>query len=168
MIPLLLVLLLASPVQARDVGQNDGPAVGLALGADGGGLFGAFLAYYVTWPDKRLGVMPHAGAGAAFYSEAAPAFSIGVAGTFGGRHRLIIDLQLTGVSAQRLTLHGAQLDAKTIYGLGVLVGWEWLSRSGFFMRANLGPVFQFLPPLYQRSEAISFSANVLSMGVKIW
>ncbi len=165
---LLLTLLLASASQARDVGGTDGPAVGLAVGADGGGFYGGFLAYYLTWPAKRLGLMPHAGVGAAFYREASPAFSLGIGGSFGRRHRLVVDLQVTGVSAQSLTLYGERLDAKPIYGLGFLVGWEWLSRSGFFMRGNLGPAFAFLPDLYQRSEALEVTFNLLSAGVKVW
>jgi len=163
-----LATLLCSPTLARDVRSEDGPAVGVALGADGGGFFGGFAAYYVAWPNLRLGVMPHAGIGLAAYREANPALSVGVAGSFGRSHRLVVDFSLTGVGAQDLTLYGERLDAKTVYGVGLLVGWEWLSKSGFFVRANLGPAYAFLPPLYPRSEAWTVTFNLLSIGAKLW
>jgi len=163
----LLTLLGAQPALARDVSETDGPALGVAIGADAGGL-GGVVAYYFAWPQKRLGLMPHAGLGWTTVSDTGPSLSVGLGGSFGRRNRLVVDVQLASVGTQELTLHGELLDTKQVYGVGLLVGWEWLSWSGFFVRANAGPAFAFLPPLYQRSEGWTIQGNLLSMGVKAW
>ncbi len=151
----------------RDVSQTDGPALGVALGADAGGL-GGVVAYYLAWPRKRLGLMPHAGLGWTAVSDSGPSLSIGLGGSFGRRNRLVVDVQFATLGTQTLTLHEERLDTEQLYAVGLLVGWEWLSRSGFFVRANVGPGFVFLPPLFQRSEGWTVRGNLVSMGVKAW
>ena len=52
---------------------------------------------------------------------------------FGREHRLILDVlaapfQATG-SSEGMTLY---------YGIGTLVGWEWMARYGLAIRAGLG------------------------------
>ena len=87
---------------------------------------------------------------------------------FGRQHRLVLDLQISGQGTQELRLYGEHLDAKVIYGVGLVAGWEWLSRSGFFVRGNAGAAFMFLPPFYHRSEGWTVTGNLLSTGVKVW
>lgn len=163
----LALTMMPERVDARDTRASDGPALGLALGADAGGI-GGFASYYLRFDGSRFGVMPHAGLGYVGVSGVGPGWSVGVGGSFGRSHRLVLDLNLSTVGAQELTLYDTTIDAKAIYGLGLTAGWEWLSKSGFFMRANIGPVFAFLPPLYRRSEGWSVTGNLLSLGVKLW
>lgn len=168
---LLLVLAIVAPgrrAEARDVHANDGLALGVGIGSDSAGL-GGFAAYYLAWPERRLGLMPHVGLGSAlFVVDAGPRVSAGITGSFGRCHRLVIDLHVAPVGFQTLTLHGERLDVHNIYGIGLAIGWEWLTASGFFMRINFGPAFAFLPPLYRTRDAWTLSGNLLSLGVKLW
>lgn len=164
---LLLGLLHSGPALARDVTFNDGPALGLALGSDGAGL-GGFAAYYIAWPEQRLAITPHGGVGIPVVGMEVVPWSLGILGSYGRRHRLVVDLHLKATDEQALELYGEEIDGERIFGVGLAVGWEWLSPSGFFVRANLGPAFLFLPPIYQPSESWTVTGNALSVGAKLW
>jgi hypothetical protein len=159
------VCLSALTVQARDVHDTDGLALGAGIGMSVGGV-GASASYHIQWPERRLSLRPHVGVG--WFDASVPGHAAGIAGAFGRRHRVIVDVQLATFGVQQLVLYGEELEDKLIYGIGLAAGWEWLSRSGFFVRASIGPAFAFLPPLYQRAEAYSVNLNLIELGAKLW
>jgi hypothetical protein len=159
------VCLVAVTARARDVHDTDGLALGAGIGITVGGIGGS-ASYYVQWPERRLSLRPHVGVG--WLDARMPGHAAGIAGSFGRRHRLIVDVQLATLGAQPLVLYEEELDEKLIYGVGLAAGWEWLSRSGFFVRASIGPAFLFLPPLYQRAEAFDINLNLIELGAKLW
>jgi hypothetical protein len=70
---------------------------------------------------------------------------------------------------QELSLHGEYARTwRPLYGIGLNVGWEWVSRRGFIMRSSIGPAYAFFPRMYREVGAWTFSGNLLTLGYKLW
>ncbi len=152
---------------ARNVHETDGLAVGGGVAFTHGGV-GASAGYYFQWPRERLSLRPYASAGWLFFTGFNAGYAGGVVGTFGREHRLVVDLHGGTFATRTLALYGVRLDEAPVYGVGLGVGWEWLTASGFFLRASVGPAYTFLPPIYQASEGWSVTVNPVEIGVKLW
>ncbi|MFT3926141.1 MAG: hypothetical protein QM778_26590 [Myxococcales bacterium] len=162
----------ASSEQRRDKSATSGLAIGAGFGNDTAGLGGVFD-YYVQGHNPRLrialsgalGAWPALGWGTLWR----PAVALGVRGSFGRRQRMTFGLHAVPHGAQVLALHGEEMtDAHVSYGVGLQVGWEWMKRGGFFMRASIGPGYGFYPRIYREVGYWTASFNVLTMGYKLW
>jgi hypothetical protein len=160
---------------SRDKSASSGLALGIGWGNETAGL-GGVVHYYLQVPDSRLRVAVHAGVGGVWLfsnrsdSRWRPGFTGGVSGTFGRRQRFLFDLWGgTTNGYQALSLHGEPYeDWRPLYGLGLNLGWEWVSRGGFIMRSSLGPAFAFNPRIYRDVGAWGLSGNLLTLGYKLW
>ena len=139
-----------------DRAQTSGPSLGVGVGFESAG-FGGHALYYVQLPSERWRLAAHAGVG--WIGRAAG--SGGVMALFGRRHRFVIDLLLSPVAGRGATGERTEL----FYGIGPVLGWEWMARYGLAVRSTLGLAYQFT----DRDEAgLWVSLNVLSLDYKLW
>jgi hypothetical protein len=175
-----LALATAGPVAAapdsRDRNAHPGLVASVGVGASYVA-YGAALAYLQPLGDRwtvsagagfgRLG----AGSDDALYLEGhAPhpwgaTFALGA--SFGRRHRLCADLGYGAQLSQEIAIEGLVIDAVARYGLFTEVGYEFLDRSGVFVRIlpfGLG----YVPnPLVESSQRFSWQGSV-GLGWKLW
>jgi hypothetical protein len=54
--------------------------------------------------------------------------------------------------------------------VGFALGWEWMTESGFFLRADIGPTLALrrAQPLLERSVYLTATGNLLALGYKLW
>jgi len=156
-----------------DKALSSGLAVGTGVGSENV-LFGGHALYYLQTQKPRWRVALHAGAGtwAPVASPARDAWGVrgGAFLAYGKRHRLVLGLSAGTIGWSTLTLHSTSVAALPLWGAGLAVGWEWMTRRGFYMRATLGPTFYVFPqqPLRDRRAELSFEGNLLSLGYKLW
>jgi hypothetical protein len=171
---LVSVAFASTPAHAHapvDRATTSGLAVGAALGSESP-LFGGVLLYYLQLENPRLRVALHAGAGGV-PSAIAGERSFGVSGGaflgFGRRHRLVVGLSAGTQNWTDFSLHGVTLAVQPNYGGALTVGWEWMTRRGFFMRMGLGPAFYVTAeaPLLAREVHASLNGT-LAIGYKLW
>lgn len=148
--------------------ETSGLALGAGFGTETAGL-GFVAHYYLQVPDSRFRFALHAGTGTTFmFSESRWGGAGGVTASFGRRHRLLLDVYTSALGAQSLALHTRVEDVRILYGVGVSVGWEWIARSGVYVRSSIGPSFMFLPRIHRELGELGFSLQVLAVGYKIW
>jgi hypothetical protein len=158
-----------------DRSATSGLALALGWGNETAG-FGGVVHYYFQIPDSRFRVAVHAGVGGHWAGTNAVedrwrlAGSGGVSGTFGRRQRFLFDLwgAPTGVN-QHLSLHGETAkEWRPLYGIGLNLGWEFVSRRGFVMRSSIGPAYAFHPRIFGEIGRWNVSGNLLTLGYKLW
>jgi hypothetical protein len=159
---------------ARDRSASSGLALGAGFGNDTAGV-GGVVHYYLQIPESRFRVALHAGMGGQWVGLGTSSgwklgISGGVMGSFGRRHRFIVDLYAAPSGAfQELSFHGEEASEwRPLYGVGINVGWEWMSRVGFYMRASIGPVYAFSPRIYRAVGLWNVSGNLITLGYKLW
>lgn len=174
----LLACLVGSQALAQEPATSD-PAFssGLALGTGFGSenvFIGGHALYYLQTQSPRLRVALLAGAGSAAFLVSPAKGGWGVRGggflAYGKRHRLVVSLSAGTIDWTTYSLHNTTVAVQQLWGAGLGLGWEWMTRCGFYMRATLGPSFYVRPqqPLQDRSTELGFEANVLSLGYKLW
>jgi hypothetical protein len=152
----------AASAQTEDRATTSGLSVGVGFGKPSAGL-GGHVYYYLQLPSDRWRLAAHAGVGVfglvVFDGEAHVGVAGGVMGAFGRRHRLALDvftapLRTTGSTEERMELY---------YGVGALVGYEWMARYGLSVRTTLGVA-------YCPGNGGSFepAGELVSLGYKFW
>lgn len=121
-------------VGRTDRAQTSGLAVGIGGGYESAG-FGGHAVYYVQLPNERWRLAAHAGAG--WFGRGAG--SGGLMALFGRRHRMVIDVLVSPVAASGSTGERTEI----FYGVGPLLGWEWMASYGLGIRATIGLAYQF-------------------------
>jgi hypothetical protein len=166
---LLLAITFANMASAHadDKSRTSGFALGTAVGSDNVFL-GAHALYYLQVPDSRFRVAFRVGGGVFSNQVKTAGAAFGVMGVFGRNHRMVVDLHTAPMGYQRLVLHGAELDVHPLYGIGLSLGYEWMASYGLFLRANIGPAYVFLPPIYRARDGITVTGNIVSAGYKLW
>jgi hypothetical protein len=132
LLSLLVLLTTAHAARAQDRtdrAYTSGPAAGLGYGYENGGL-GGHLAYYWRLSD-RWHLVPHGGVGWA----GGAAVSVGLGGSFGRRHRLVVDF-MWAPYGERILEQRTQRPLD--YGPGFMLGWEVMTTFGFGVRATVG------------------------------
>lgn len=136
---LLITASTASAQEEQDRAATSGLALGVGLGHSSAGL-GGHLHYYLQLPSERWRLALHAGVGVTGYvmfdgeAEGRVGAAGGVMTAFGRRHRLVLDVlaapyQASGATGERMKLY---------YGIGALIGYEWMARYGLSVRTALG------------------------------
>jgi hypothetical protein len=144
----------AAKAETQDKALTSGLAVGVGAGFESAGL-GAHAIYYLQLPNERWRLAAHAGVG--FFLR--PAASGGVMASFGRRHRLVLDLLVSPCAA--ISNFG---DPEVFYGVGALVGWEWMASYGLGVRTTVGAAYR--PEL--EDEPVNLALNLLSLDYKFW
>lgn len=166
---------LAAPCLAADATrprtESDGLGLSVGIGTEYG-FAGAQAAYYVQLPRSLFRIVPHAGVGADCVEGAphcATAWLVGAMGSWGHKHRLLVDLFGGTVTAWSIQLHGVPLDAAPVDGAGVAMGYEYMAFSGFFLRSGLGVAYMLLPPLTPADESpLILTLTLIGLGYKAW
>jgi hypothetical protein len=118
---------------------------------------GAQALYYFQFPDDRWRVAPHVGVG----YLGATGFAGGAMGSFGHRHRLVLDL----VAGPMAATGGSEVATHLYYGVAALLGYEWMAASGLALRSTIGVAYR---PTLAASERIYLAINVISINYKLW
>jgi hypothetical protein len=150
--------------QIRDRAATDGLSVGVGIGHASAGLGGRVHYYFQLSERWRLAVHGAVGINGYASSDGEADARVGAGGgvmaAFGRRHRLIIDVlaapfQADAVIGERMALY---------YGVGTLVGWEWMARYGLAVRAGLG--VQYCPA--RDGGSIGPAIDLVSLDYKFW
>jgi hypothetical protein len=150
---------------------TSGLALGAGLGSDNVWLGGHVL-YYAQLPNPKLRVAFHVGAGV--YPWPNVGVSWGVRGgsfvSYGKRHRLVFGVMGGTIDWQAFGLHSRTLETRQVFGVGVGLGYEFMTESGFYLRATVGPALEVYRkvPFFDREVALVWRGNLLSMGYKLW
>jgi len=134
---------------------------------------GLNVAYYVPIPDSRFWLTPYFGAGGGVCtgestSSCATGGAVGAMGAWGRTHRIIVDVFYSAIGAISPNLHGTYLPVVPVYGVGVAAGYEYMARSGFFLRGDLGVAYATSPPLALGEMTLVPTATLIGLGYKLW
>jgi hypothetical protein len=144
---------------------------GLALGIGFGyqyAMLGGQLLYYIRLPGVPLQIVPYAGGGY-FPSieeglDGSPGFSAGTMVGLGNTHRLVLDVNYGLAALQYIT---ATKETKTLYGLTVAIGYEYMSDPGFFVRPQFGATYFIDKPEDPDKSRFVPTLNI-GLGMKFW
>ncbi|HEY6880322.1 MAG TPA: hypothetical protein VI299_20000 [Polyangiales bacterium] len=156
---------------AVDRASTSGLGIGGGLGSDNAGL-GGHVIYYAQLPHPKLRVAVHVGAGALPWGDGYVQWGVrgGSFLAYGKRHRLVLGVMGGTVDWQSFRLHYQVLESRPIFGVGVGVGYEFMTASGFYLRATIGPALEVIPrvPFRDRSTDLIWRGNLLTVGYKLW
>ena len=145
---------------------------GLALSVGFGSQYpivGAQAAYYFQLPRSRLRVAPYGSIGAlCFEDDCTTGWMLGAMGSWGKKHRLVLDAFLGTVTVISLQMHGEPGVTQTITGSGLALGYEYMAFSGFFLRGSMGGAYAFGPPIHAPIHRIHWMLTPLGIGYKFW
>jgi hypothetical protein len=155
----------SASAQTRDRATTSGLALGVGLGHPSGGL-GGHAQYHLQLPSERWRISAHAGVGVIGYimfdgeREGAVGVAGGIMTAFGRRHRLVMDVLAAPFQASGRTGEPIEL----YYGVGALLGYEWMAPYGLFVRTTLGVAYCPRRGGGEFSPAI----ELVSLGYKFW
>lgn len=159
----------AAAPRARDVSLTSGLALGVSF-PTGGGLVGIRADYLFQLPNTlfRLGV--HAAVGALLCPEpdCHASYTFGVLGSLGHQHRLFLEAKTGTLGGVTLSLHGQDVASRAVWGVGAIVGYEYMSDSGFFLRFGFGFSVLVEPAIELLSDRIGPALTLLHLGWKLW
>lgn len=136
-------------------------------------IFGAQVAYYVQIPHSLFRVVPYVGGGFGVCvgrdddSSCTTGGVGGVMGSWGHKHRVVLNAAYGTVGAFAIRLHGQSLPATSFEGIGLGVGYEYMAFNGFVFRSDIGLAYAFLPPLLQ-SSPVAVTLTLIGVGYKLW
>jgi hypothetical protein len=145
---------------------------GLGLSAGLGSQY-AFLgiqaAYYLQLPRSLVRVAPYGGVGLfCMEDDCTPGWMFGAMGSWGKKHRLLVDAFYGTVTAYALRVHGEPAITKPYTGTGLAVGYEYMAFGGFFLRGSTGAAYAFGPPIKAPLHRIHWMLTPLGIGYKFW
>jgi len=122
--------------------QTSGFAVGAGIGYQFP-VIGAELIYYVQLGDN-IRIAPYAGAGIAPTTLGTlVGYAVGMMVIFGGRHRGLIDISygLAAWEGKKDLATDTVLELRSVYGVTIAGGYEFMADGGFFVRPSAGATF---------------------------
>jgi hypothetical protein len=166
---------LVPPPAKPDKARTHGPGISVGIGSPYVGI-GVQVAYYLELPRSRFRVAPYAAAGSVLWSFG-PVYpddgwhtgaTAGLLASWGHRHRITVDLYYGAVGTTSLSLHGEAPDTELEWGPGAAVGYEYLARSGFFLRTSFGLHYVVTAPILALEDRIAFGGTFVGLGYKLW
>lgn len=148
---------------------------GLGLSAGLGSQYpavGVQVSYYLQVPHSLFRVAPYLSVGGGLCARSgaqdacATGTVVGVMGSWGHKHRVVLNASYGTVGAAAFWLHGQLSDAISIKGIGLAVGYEYMAFSGFFYRADIGSAYAFLPPLLRNQSPVILTLTPVGLGYK--
>lgn len=166
--------LLAVPAIARaDKGTTSGPALGIGLGYQSP-VVGGQLDYYWLPEHSPVAFAAYFGSGwfppvksGSVSSESAFGFAGGAFVFIGHRHRALLDVSYGLGGIEALIVGNTVIRQDTLYGVSAAAGYEFMSSSGFFVRAGFGVTYLF-GDLFVPDEARVKPTVNLTLGFKIF
>jgi hypothetical protein len=155
------------PVHA--VTETSGLAIGISI-PTGAGLIGLRADYLFQLPRTlfRLGVHAAVGAYLCPEPECHPSYSFGALGSWGHRHRVILEVLTGTLGGVTLYLHGQSVASRAAWGVGSQVGYEYMAESGFFIRFGAGIALLVDASILPASERIGLLLTLVHVGSKLW
>jgi hypothetical protein len=126
--------------------------------------------YYIELPRSLFRVAPYAGFGAVVGGNEASQWTavVGLLGSWGRKHRLLVDSFYGVVGTTSLTLHGEPPDLHDEWGVGLAVGYEYMAHSGFFLRGDVGADYLMTAPIFAPKNRIGLALTLIGLGYKFW
>lgn len=127
-----------SAEQANEVWKTETSGLGISVGIGSQYTFlGAQAAYYVQLPRSRMRVAPYAAIGAHCGSDDCTTGKMfGLLGSWGRKHRLLVDMFAGTVTARTISAHGESGVTQGYWGMGIAAGYEYMTFDGFFVRGD--------------------------------
>jgi hypothetical protein len=130
------------------------------------------VVYYAQLPNPKLRVAVHVGAGVVPWVDANVQWGIrgGSFLSYGKRHRIVLGVLGGTIDWQTFGLHYQALESRQVFGVGVGAGYEFMSKSGFYLRSTVGPALAVFPkvPFRDRELELVWRGNLLAVGYKLW
>lgn len=158
--------------QNLHITESDGPAFSFGLGTQYA-LIGVQGAYYYQLESTlyrlagyvSLGVVP---AVEDDRDDPTLGWMFGVMGSWGHKHRALVDLSLGTISKHWLRLHGEFVGSRVAVAPGLAIGYEYMTYEGFFFRASVGFAYTLNIPILSSSERFGFTLTPVGLGLKVW
>lgn len=147
--------------------ERSGPAAAVGAGNPYAGI-GLQLAYYQRLGRVPLHLVPYLSAGSWLDEQRTRiGFAAGGALVYGRAHRVLVEALYGVQGSEFLALHGVLVDARSVSGVHLGVGYEYLTSPGIFLRVAPGvsyPLAGYTPGT-ERSLAFALTAG---LGWKLW
>jgi hypothetical protein len=150
--------------------ESHGLALSLGLGTPYGGA-GGQAAYWLQLHGSLFRVAAYGGLGVAAVESpggVVVGWALGMLGSWGHKHRVLLDLSVSTLAVQSLSLHGEALNDQAVLGPSLAVGYEYMAFWGFFFRAELGVGYMVGEPILAASERVVPVLTLLGLGYKAW
>lgn len=179
LLALLLCALTARAQAAEPRPKTDTSGLALSVGYGHQYPFlGAQAAFYLQVPRSLFRVVPYVGGGLAVCGpgnadddQAPPCTTggvVGVMGSWGDKHRLVLNAFYGTILALSLNLHGTNLPTVSVEGFGLAIGYEYMAFNGFFVRGDVGVSYHLLPPLLRNESRFGGALTLIGIGYKLW
>jgi hypothetical protein len=141
------------------------------------GFLGGQAAYYLQLRETTLRAAPYAGVGYGallmggggrpfFVSDLGGA--LGVMGSWGRTHRLVVDAFYGTIGYRALSLHGEPFTPFTLWGPGFALGYEYMAPNGLFFRTSLGLGYAVTTPIASTMDRFELLTTLVGIGYKLW
>lgn len=172
----------AEPAVRNRPTETSGLAASAGLGTAYGGLLGSQLAYYVALSNS-FRLAPYAAVGASYAGRDhgwVLGAAGGVLGSIGRTHRFLVDLGYGATAVATSSYSACTYPGGTpscvgssredvMWGPWLAVGYEYMNRSGFFLRADLGVAYHMVVPAYgEKFRRFTFANTPIGLGWKFW
>src|SRR6185295_5831769 len=164
------VAVVEAPVVESERAQTSGRGVSAGIGNQYP-IIGVQAAYYFQLPRSIFRMTPYAGIGAALCpAESSAACTtggvFGVMAAWGRRHRFMVDAFYGTVGTSYFSFHGEMPDTDRVWGAGLAIGYEYMARSGFFVRTDAGASYALGPPIWAPKDRFSIALTLIGVGYK--
>ena len=157
-----------APVVTASKTQTSGLALSAGFGTDYV-MLGVQAAYYLQIPASLFRVVPYASVGTLCHEgDCARGAVFGALGSWGKRHRVVVDAFYGPVVAYSLSMHGEPAVTKAYSGTGLALGYEYMAHSGFFVRGGIGGAYAFGPPIIAPGKLFHVALTLVGVGFKFW
>ena len=158
--------------QDLHITESDGPAFSFGLGMEYA-LIGVQGAYYYQLESTLYRVAGYVSLGlvpAVEDDRDSPnlGFMFGLIGSWGHKHRVLLDLSFGSIGKHWLRLHGEFVGSRVAVAPGVAIGYEYMTYEGFFLRALIGVAYTLNIPIYSASDRFNFTITPIGLGLKVW
>lgn len=150
--------------------ESDGLALSAGLGTQYV-LAGVQAAYYLQIPHSLYRVAPYVavGVGACGGDNGVEcAIGAGVLGSWGHRHRLVVDLAYVPLTWYRFSFHGEAAHQFAVSGPALSIGYEYMGFGGFCMRSGIGAGYLLGRPLIPDDQRLTLALTLFGLGYKFW
>lgn len=163
----------AAPEEPRKT-ETNGPGVSAGIGSQYVA-FGIQLSYYFRLPHSLYHVVPYVAFGTAPATannknevDWLPAFAFGALGSWGHKHRFVLNLFYSPIGYTYVSLHGEKPDLRLEWGPGLTAGYEYVAFSGFYMRFDAGIQYMVTAPIFAPKDRFAPAVTLIGLGYKLW
>lgn len=163
-----------SPAPSNEPQKTETSGLGLSAGLGSQyPIVGLQAAYYVQVPHSLFRVTPYAGIGTGLCNtdgggDCATGWVLGAMGSWGHKHRIVLDGFCGTVNAYWFSFHGEAPETHAASGAGLAVGYEYMAFSGFFVRTDVGGTYALGPPIIAPKHRFGLALTLIGVGYKFW